>query len=61
MIEPVLLSSGYYLVQLGPQCFAQWPRGEALRREHIFQPNWNEARVMEWYQQWNGEVDRRTP
>ena len=52
MQEPELLSSGYYRIQLGPQCWAQWPRGEELKREHIFDPEWNEQRVLAWYAQW---------
>lgn len=52
MTEPKRLSTGYYRIQLGPMCFAQWPVGEELRREHIFQPSWNEPRVMEWYRKW---------
>lgn len=56
MLEPVLLPSGYYHIQLGPQCWARWPRGEKLRRKHIFDPEWNEKRVMEWYKKWSAVV-----
>jgi hypothetical protein len=52
MIEPTLLTSGYYRVQLSPQCWAQWPREEPLKREHIFNPEWNETSVMRWYEDW---------
>ena len=53
--QPKRLSSGYYRIQLGPQCWAQWPHWEPLRREHIFDPDWHAEQILRWYKLWIAE------
>lgn len=60
------LSSGYTLIRLNSQCWAQIPEGfvgDAVPDEYIFQPEWNrEALNKAWkdiYQYRNASNDDR--
>lgn len=45
-----LLGSGYWIVWWGPQCWAQWPRGQEPTDSDVFDPAWNWPRFQAWYE-----------